>query len=71
MSSLAYARQYVHHRAKAFAGFLAASMTGAIITALERTFDFELGPETEAFLIGLVTSHLVYWTENGPRERSA
>ena len=61
----------MHHRAKAFAGVRAASMTGALISAIERTFDFELGAETEAFLIGLVTSQLVYWTENGPKEGPA
>lgn len=61
-------KQYISHRAKAFAGFAAPAVTGAIIEAVEKTFDISLGTETKMVIISFVTSQVVYWISNGPKE---
>lgn len=65
---LTYIKGYVHHRAKAFAGFAAPAITGAIIEALEKTFGLTLGTETKVMIVSFVTSQVVYWVSNGPKE---
>lgn len=69
--SATYARQWIGHRAKAFAGFFASALTGACLEALERSFDIQLGSETRLAIIGFVTSQVVYWVSNGPKEGAA
>ena len=68
---LTYVKQYIRHRAKAFGGFFASSLTTALIKALEKTFDFDLGADTEALIVGTVTAQVVFWLSNGPKEGSA
>lgn len=65
------ARQWIGHRAKAFAGFFASALTGASLEALERSLDIQLGSETRLAIIGFVTSQVVYWVSNGPKEGTA
>lgn len=63
--------EYVKHRAKAFAGFAVSGVTAALLEALEKTFDIQLGAETKATIIGAATSTAVYWISNGPKEGTA
>lgn len=67
----AYAKQWIGHRAKAFAGFFASALTSACLEARERTFDIQLGSETKVAIIGFVTSQVVYWVSNAPKEGAA
>lgn len=67
----AFLGQYIRHRAKAFAGFLAPAMTSAVIEAVEKTFNLQLGTETKVTIISFVTSQVVYWVSNGPKEGTA
>jgi hypothetical protein len=69
--NMTFAKEWVSHRAKAFAGFFASSLTMALLIALEKTFDIQLGTETKATIVGFVTSQVVYWVSNGPKEGTA
>lgn len=66
--NMTFLKQYVAHRAKAFAGFAAPALTGAIIESVEKTFNITIGTETKVMIISFVTSQLVYWISNGPKE---
>lgn len=62
------ARQYVRHRAKMFYGSVVSGVAVVLIEGLEKAFDFQLGPEAKAALVGFITAPFIYWPENGPKE---
>ena len=59
-------KDYIRQRSKAFAGGLAAAIVTALIKLAERSFDFDLGDETEILIVSAVAGYInwlaVYWS---------